>query len=929
MLTLRKGKSAQGYENTFFRQLATQLTAEFNQRHWEGLLMGMPKSLALDTLQIDCLLVTNNHILIIDFKNYGGRLQLPAEADFGTSSWLLNGKTVVKGGSSINPYRQIMRHRRLLRDLLEPRLPDFSHRGLDTIVCFQRPIQVMGTIPGKDVAFSIADSNTIVAQIVDQLDIEPRQSRHYLKQRALFEETLFTAPAYQFTTRPAVIDDVPTTSAVSVPAPTKAALTQVQAFLASDQKILLLTGNTRSGKSALIPEIREAAFAQRYLEASVWVYSNRLKRRLLQQHSALSEVSSLFGAMFDFDQKTVDADYHQVIPLRQFEQPDEQEATAKTLYVIDDSQLLANTDYANNDLQFGSGSLVNDLFAFLQLDQYPQRKLILIGDRNRLSYGKQQESVLNPAFLGQQGFQMADIAELALPACDQDSAVLTACNQIGQAIQTQQFNDLRFDFQSDFDLMTSGDEKRALLKQLYVAPATHKMLVYTNAEVQQVNALIKQHFSASQGLCANDVLVFDNTVSGVTDGRLDRIDNGTFAQVQQVETALQQDVTLKGNVYTFTIWPCQVQVGDKQVTVNILANYLQSDRGVLESDEAAAYQVLLKQLAKAALAQANFETSPEYQAMLAQGAGYFVQNTTNKRYYLATDKRKLVPEEKAFEQRIEGELRSLPNTLYFKFYQAAHVRYAWAMTVNKALAYTFPHVYLNTNQGADRGRTNATYFQWLYTGCATASQQLTLLNWTPITPFLNTTFGEDLTRSLPKTVLYQLLPDQTVDKQQAEFQQFLTTVLNETAWQCSAIVAKPYLYIVTLTAGSKQLTLFFDYNGKGSVKLPRLKAGDPADFNQITRHFKTKAAQTQFGQLAPFIPRFVHYLAQRNIGTTIRNTQQYQVFFEFTKHEQTAVVHCDYDGIGLISHFDLIQGDAGLFEALMKCIQAFVTVSGQ
>jgi hypothetical protein len=929
MLTLRKGKSAQSYENTFFRQLATQLTAEFNRRHWDGLLLGMPQSLALDTLQIDCLLVTDNHILIIDFKNYGGTLQLPAEADFGSSSWLLNGETVVKGGSSINPYRQIMRHRRLLRDLLETRIANFSHRGLDTIVCFQRPVQVKGTIPGKDVAFSIADSDTIVAQIVDQLDIEPRQPRRYLDQRALFEEILFTAPVYQLTAAPEAPHEVPTTLTKATPAPIKAALTQVQHFLASDQKILLLTGNTRSGKSALIPDIREAAFAQQYLEASVWVYSNRLKRRLLQQHSELSEVSSLFGAMFDFDKKTVDADYHQVIPLRQFEQPDEQAAAAKMLYIIDDSQLLANTDYANNDLQFGSGSLVNDLFAFLQLDQYPQRKLILIGDRNRLSYGKQQESVLNPAFLAHQGFQADAIATLALPAADQADAKLAACNQIGAAIQAQQFNDLRLDFQSNLDLMTSGDEKRALLKQLYTAPATHKMLVYTNTEVQQVNVLIKQHFSTNQGLCANDALVFDNTVNGVTDGMLDRIDNGAFAQVQQVAPALQQTVTLKGNTYTFTVWPCQVQIDDKQVTINILANYLQSDRGALTSDEAAAYQVLLKQLAKTALAQADFETSLEYQDMLAQGADYFVQNTTNKRYYLATDKRKLVPEEKAFEQRIEAELRNLPHTTYFKFYQAAHVRYAWAMTVNKALAYNFPHVYLNTNQGDNRGRTNATYFQWLYTGCATANQQLTLLNWTPITPFLNTTFDKDLTRSLPKTVLYQLLPDQTVEQQQAEFQQFLTTALNGTAWQCDTIVAKPYLYIVTLTAGSQQLTLFFDYNGKGNIKLPRLKAGDTADFDQMTQHLKTQVVATQLGKLAAFIPDFVAYLAQQGITTTIRNTQQYQVFFEFTQHEQTAVVHCDYDGIGLISHFDLIQGDAGLFEKLVAGIQAFATVSGQ
>lgn len=80
MIEIRKGKSTKSYENEYFRLLATGLSNEFDKRGWNGLLMGMPKSLVAENLQIDCLLVTDDQIILIDFKNYGGDLELP-EAD--------------------------------------------------------------------------------------------------------------------------------------------------------------------------------------------------------------------------------------------------------------------------------------------------------------------------------------------------------------------------------------------------------------------------------------------------------------------------------------------------------------------------------------------------------------------------------------------------------------------------------------------------------------------------------------------------------------------------------------------------------------------------------------------------------------------------------------------------------------------------------
>lgn len=97
MLEVRKGKSSKSYENEFFRKISVELSQVFEQRNWDGILLGTPECITREDLQIDCLLVTENQIIIIDFKNYSGTLELPSEENFRFGRWTLNGEITVKG----------------------------------------------------------------------------------------------------------------------------------------------------------------------------------------------------------------------------------------------------------------------------------------------------------------------------------------------------------------------------------------------------------------------------------------------------------------------------------------------------------------------------------------------------------------------------------------------------------------------------------------------------------------------------------------------------------------------------------------------------------------------------------------------------------------------------------------------------------------
>jgi len=82
MLEIRRGSAVRTYENTFFREFAKNLARFFEETNIDGVLIGNPICIADSRLQIDALLITENVVCIIDFKNYKGEVILPSKIDF-------------------------------------------------------------------------------------------------------------------------------------------------------------------------------------------------------------------------------------------------------------------------------------------------------------------------------------------------------------------------------------------------------------------------------------------------------------------------------------------------------------------------------------------------------------------------------------------------------------------------------------------------------------------------------------------------------------------------------------------------------------------------------------------------------------------------------------------------------------------------------
>jgi hypothetical protein len=410
-----------------------------------------------------------------------------------------------------------------------------------------------------------------------------------------------------------------------------------------------------------------------------------------------------------------------------------------------------------------------------------------------------------------------------------------------------------------------------------------------------------------------------------------RIDNGSFATVISVdrESVLDMSSEIKGETAKLSFMPCQVKLQDSSLLqIYVLDNYLKANKAELETAENVAYQVILRGLLNDYLSGYKFEDSKEYEVMKAKGDSYY--RVTEGGYRLVEDGRRLTPEENAYRKRLEFHLLHDQSSEYFKVYYAARVKYAWAMTVNKAMAFAFDSVFFNTNQGESHGRTNKDYYKWLYTGFATANNRVELINWKPISPFMRTDFNATPGNAAPKVKNHIFFFSNNDETKDAEFEDYLTNSLLLSGWQVLDISPRPYLEIVKLQKEETALELFFDYNGKGEMKPPRLKSGDNKYLEEVTGilvsndSFETVTAKgviNRCGDMAAFFEVLIALLDSRRINTTIITTQEWMVIFRFAKGDDRADVQCWYDSHGMVSKFNFINGSEDLYSEIVSFIK--------
>lgn len=925
MLEIRKGTAAKNYENTFFREFAENLKNLFDKYSLNGLLIANSECESDKRLQIDALLLTQNAVCIIDFKNFDGKITLPknAKSEFEFGKWTNQKGDIIKGGSSINPFVQLKNQKEKFINVFEkniksklPKTDLFNPHHTVRAVCFQKEIELIGSIPSKEeLNFFIIDKSNYLEKIRDIIDITDKEVSLSNDSFDLFKE-VFRADKFDlnemYEETVNYNDNSTELDFENLYSDQKSALKEITSFIKSDEEqIFILQGTSLSGKTHLIPFIQDIAFNNNISEVKLFASSARIANNLLKDSNL--EFNSMYSHIYggtsqeekesesdEDDKETIDLE---IVPLKKCDDVEE------TIFIIDESHLISDNYHQSIDLRFGSGKLLEDFISFSDI-KTTKRKLIFVGDSFQLSIGKKEESALNPAYLEEKyecktrAFQLIDKetkSEIVKQA-------LTAVNCIRQ----ERFNNLSFKIEDNFNKIQKTDLLPIISNSLKTNPSTH-LLSFSNYDAQKINFWIKKSILKNgSDLSANDLMIFGNNIRVEDENdpfaEPKKIYNGQFGTVTNVSNPIVKKEKL---ITPLTFREVNITLQDTGHNLKFFSfeNFRLSDKGELSKDETISYKILLNQLA-----EKEFEN--------------FKSGKLHSDDELAELLKRLEKGERVktkVNRKVQKLLSNMPSSEFYQYKNCAQLRFGWALTVHKAMSYKWDEVFFNVETGG--GKTNETYFKWIYTGLIRATHKVNLINYEPINPFMKMEikpstivqkndkklfFVSDLTADLSvsnKDIAERFnFPNEETSSSLLQLHQFVNSKLEPKKLKVNAINHPKYQELYEVKGSDGEIaTISIYYNKKGHFKRPTLMKSEPKEFgDEVLEVLTSNNSITDFEFIKDDWRRSAYQdlrvsLNSNNMDFAFIIQAPYKDTIKIKNSEDVLIIDMYYDGDGFYS----------------------------
>ncbi|WP_165026168.1 NERD domain-containing protein/DEAD/DEAH box helicase [Dysgonomonas sp. ZJ279] len=926
MLEIRKGTASKNYENTFFREFAENLKNVFDKYSLDGLLIANSECEVESRLQIDALLVTQKTVCIIDFKNFGGKITLPknAKSEFDFGRWTNEKGEIIKGGSSINPFVQLKNQKDRFTKVVEsqildklPQIDCFNPYHTVRIVCFQKQIELIGSIPPKEeLNFFIIEKNNYLEKIKDIIDISDKEVNLSKESFNVFKE-IFRADQFDifedydnknFTTYETNLDFE------HLYPDQKSALSEVQSFIKSDnEKFFVLQGTSLSGKTHLIPFIKDVAFNNQISEVKLFASSGRVANNLLKNTNLPfdSIYSYIYGGNINTetedskeDETADDVLNLEIVPLKKSDD------TEESIFIVDESHLISDNYHQSIDLRFGSGKLLKDFIEFADLKN-SKRKIIFIGDSYQLSIGKKEESALNPEYLANE-YEFSTKAFQLIDKEDKSLIVREALKSV-DCIRQQSFNNLSFNFSDSTCSITKENLKSEIENSLKSNKNSH-ILCFSNSDAQKVNFWIKNSIIKNgNDLNKGDLIVFGNNIRVEDENdpfaEPKKIYNGQFGSIIDFSDPIIKREKLLTPL-TFRKTTIQLQESNHILTFLSLENFRLNEKGELSKEEIISFKILLNQLAEEEIE--NFKS----------GKYHIDEELKNLLDKYDSKTRKGISK---LRKCIQKHLQTRPSSNYYKYKNVAQMRFGWALTVHKAMSYKWKEIFLNVETGT--GKTNETYFKWIYTGLIRATQKVNLINYEPITPFSKS----EINPTIPKVekgkeffYISDIQADLSVlNKEIAEkykfqeseskssllqFFQFIESKLSKKHLIINSINHSNYQELYEIKGAHGEIaTISTYYNKKGQFNMPSLMKSQPKEFGiEVLNLLQTENKISDFEFIHQIWRKKAYYnlnekfeLKNLSIGYIIQTP--FKDTIQINKSNDTLLVDMYYDGDGFFS----------------------------
>jgi hypothetical protein len=777
------------HENEQFRRIAKNLKVQFDEMKWDGLLIGNPNNPDFRRFRADALLYYSNGLLVIDLKDYTGTIKLPPnKTEFMTTKWYTETdndkrRIEIKGGSFINPFKQLQTYRDTLIELIKSNLT-LAERIDASKVCalniFKGSITLNRETP-RDIPYyrivQESDFQTFLYDFASKSNYYENVAEEWKKifpAEPWIEHPNFTEPDSDVLPRFTMVDG----NIKSI----------VTDFLDKKvQQVLILESSETSTRDEWMQYILSISTNHDIPQTEVWAHSTRIAKRIKNRTGV--EPSSLYSTIFGGAENPVEKSENPIdrtsdsvtndelvstleeLPTPEVKIPEQAQATIgirsdkqldeHSLIILYEAHLVTRSLHQSELLKFGTGRLLEDLFTHLRLEE-SGRKLILIGDPYSLAYGKESESALSSETVSE--FYSGEILQFRQRSENEFKAAIDKLKyQIGSSIDKKFYNNLKYTWD---DTILQVDKKQAenqfglWFKNSVVSEPEHVVLVYKNADTSKINQWIRKNIqNKHEDFVKGDLLLVNNNFKIPDDLAMsypEQISNGAYLRIEEkldrqsiaIPLTGQSPVTLH---FIELVITCLNSNHKSASNIWILENYF-TNSNELSLHEQIAFRIFVDQRVKEYIKINPVEKTHEFEEL-----------QSSKEYKELISTRDELQKRLQAGERVKTEslkIKATINKLETKIYKsykknclilllnsdplvnAAYVQYGYAMTVHKALGASIKEILLNAYQGDGKGISNENYFRWLYTGLTCALNKVYIINPTEINPLMNCEFED-------------------------------------------------------------------------------------------------------------------------------------------------------------------------------------------
>lgn len=771
-LEILNNRTNNTHENEQFRRVVGIIEIAFNQLGYNGILIGSPFNESYSRFRADAILYYNNGLILIDFKDYQGIIELPPnENEFHSAKWHNESlkdrsRLEIKAGANfINPFRQLVSYRNAFRELVE------KNKYLDGInparVCianiFSGPIEVHNEVPRNLPYYKLIQESSLSNFIYDFAS-----ENTYKEDIAKVLKSIFPAERWVKNIEISIPETTIKKEIIEIDNDVEKNIVD---FLNEEEGgILVLESMNSDDRDLWLRFIANEAVNHNIPQIEKWSHSARISKKIQTRsnietegiYSVIYGGSDIEGQSQDLEKEEQEEELQEVIPLKSSKDIDE-----KALVIIAEAHLVSRSLSQSELLRFGSGRLLEDIIKFINPES--KRKIVFIGDPYSLTFGKDEDSALNFETLSEL-YDKEKIKHYRKSIDDDYSdGKDNLRTDLATSIENSLFNILNYSFDQTTLIDLKDDNQRIQnLHSWFTKPFLNEpdkaVLFYSKKDCLKTNKWIKkQCLKNGEKLATDDLLIVNNNVSIPDESGFQiprRIVNGMFFTVLQIKETLQESIKIHQSqnpiILSFTkvCVKCLSISGLPETDIWILDNYFNSEDD-LTKEEQIAFRVFVNRKIDDEKRKLKFEDSLEYNRLL-QDKQYNELSNEEKEAIKTLVKNYNLPKEKKEKVETSRNARNLLSTYYKKysknlffqvkdsdpFVNAVFVKYGWAITVHKAIGSNYNEIIIKGHRKENDGITNHSYFRWLYSG-VTAGKTVNITSPKTINPFMDCVFEDN------------------------------------------------------------------------------------------------------------------------------------------------------------------------------------------